>query len=122
MATVYANESEIAEINLKRARGDTKSDVFEVKQKDGSALDITGYTFKLTVNSEKNPTGITNQLYSLSGAIVDAAAGTVGFAPSAVEADQTPGTYFYDVEMTDPGGRKSTKVKGKYRYVQDISK
>lgn len=122
MATVFANEEDIAEINLIRARGDTTGDVFEVKDKDEAALDITGYSFLLTVNTSKTPTDITNQRYSLTGNITDAVSGVVEFAPDAVEADQAPGTYYYDIQMTDLGGKISTKVKGKYKYIQDITK
>ena len=44
------------------------------------------------------------------------------FAPSAVQADQTPASYFYDVQMTDSGGAKRTVVAGKLKFVQDITK
>ncbi len=109
------------EVDLERRRGDTYADRFTLKQ-DGAALDITGAAFLMTVNSEKTPADQTNELYQIAGAIVDAAGGVVEFAPSAVQADQTPASYFYDVQMTDSGGAKRTVVAGKLKFVQDITK
>jgi hypothetical protein len=108
-------------ITINRYRGDTAPDQFTITR-DDVAVDITGYTFKLTVNSESDPTDATNELYSLDGSITDAAAGYVEFAPTAMEADQTPDEYYYDVEMTDDLGAILTIAKGRYRYKQDITK
>ena len=49
-------------------------------------------------------------------------AGRVEFAPSALQADQTPGAYWYDVQMIDGASRKRTIALDKYKYEQDISK
>ena len=109
------------EVDLERRRGDTFADRFTLKQ-DGVALDVTGASFLMSVNTEKAPADNANQLYQLTGTIVDAAGGVVEFAPSAVQADQTPAGYFYDVQMTDSGGAKRTLVAGKLKVVQDITK
>jgi hypothetical protein len=108
--------------NITRKRGDTYADEFTIKAAStGLPLDITGYTFVLTVDPEKAPATSANNLYSITGAIVDAAAGRVEFAPSPVQADQL-GAYWYDVQMVDGAGRKRTVVLAKYTYTQDISK
>ena len=109
------------EVDLERRRGDTFADRFTLKQ-NGAALDIAGATFLMSVNSEKTPADTANQLYQVTGVIVDAAGGIVEFAPTTGDADQTPGTYFYDVQMTDSGGAKRTVVAGKLKYIQDITK
>ncbi len=77
----------------------------------------TSCTFKLTVNSEKNPTDVTAQLFTVAGVITSAAAGEV-------ESERRPisGRYYYDVEMTDGTGAIRTAIKGPYRFVQDITK
>jgi hypothetical protein len=106
---------------ITRYRGDTAPDQFTITR-DGTAVDITGCTFELSVNSEKDPVDITSQLFSVAGTITAAASGEVEFAPSAVEADQTPGRYFFDVEMVDGTGAIRTVTKGVYRFVQDITK
>jgi glycine cleavage system H lipoate-binding protein len=112
----------VATINIERYRGDTIPDQFTIKDSAGVAVNITGYSFLLTVNSEKSPTDTTNQLYELTGIITDALNGKVEFAPSAVQADQTPAGYFFNVQMTDAASAITTIVVGKYKYIQDITK
>lgn len=106
---------------ITRFRGDTAADQFTVKR-DGAAVDITGCSFKLTVNSEQNPTDTSTQLFSISGVITSAVNGEVDFSPTSLEADQAPGDYFYDIQMTDGTGAKQTIEKGRYRFKQDITK
>lgn len=103
------------------ARGDSDAKGFIVKTAAGVVVDISGFSFRLTVNTEKNPAPGT-QLFTVVGIITDAAAGKVGFAPTAVDTDQTPSKYFYDIEQTDGSGAISTLIKGKCEIIQDISK
>ncbi len=109
--------------DITRRRGDTYADEFTLKSKaTGLPINLTGYAFTMTVDPSAAPVDAAGNLFSLAGTIVDAAAGRVEFAPSAVQADQTPGTYFYDVQMTDGAGRIRTVAAGKYKIVQDITK
>lgn len=109
--------------DITRKRGDTYADEFVVKSTTtGSVIDITGYSFSLVVDPQKHPASSANNLYALTGTITDAANGLVEFAPSAVQSDQTPKIYYYEVQMTDPTGRIRTIESGKYTYVQDIVK
>lgn len=114
----------MASPTITRFRGDTKADLFTIKTANGNAVDITGFTFTLTVNDIENPSVATpgNILMALTGTITDATRGEVEFAPSVGEADQTPGSYFYDVEMVDVATRITTIAKGTYTFTQDISK
>lgn len=108
---------------ITRRRGDTYNDVITVTDMStGLAVNILGYLFVMTLDPSDAPTSAVNNLYSLQGEILDAAAGTVSFAPSSVQADQIPGNYFYDIQMTDASGLKRTIASGKYLYMQDISK
>ena len=109
--------------DMTRKRGDTYADEFILKSSStGLPINLTGYSFVLTVDPEKAPATSANNLYQITGTILDAAGGRVEFAPSALQADQTPGAYFYDVQMVDGAGRKRTIVSGKYKYEQDIGK
>ncbi len=103
------------------ARGDSDAKGFAVQTSAGLAVNIAGFTFRLTVNTDKNPAPGT-ELFTVVGVITDASEGKVGFAPSAVDTDQTPGKYFYDVEQTDGSGAISTIIKGACEIIQDISK
>lgn len=108
--------------DITRKRGDTYADEFAITYKStGEPVNLTGCTFKLTVDTRKNPTDTSTQIYQLSGTMADPTDGTVEFAPSAIQADRL-GYFFYDVEMTDATGKKRTIESGKYVYTQDITK
>lgn len=108
--------------DITRKRGDTYAEEIVVVDANGAAIDITGYTFRMTVDPSRFPDTAANNLFTISGTITDAASGAVEFAPTALQADQTPGVYWYDVEMTDTLGRIKTIVTGKFVFEQDISK
>ena len=108
--------------DLTRKRGDTYADEFLVKSKaTGRPIDITGYTFLLTVDPSKVPTSDATNAYQIAGTILSATDGRVEFAPSPVQADRV-GVYYFDVQMVDGAGRKRTIDSGKYKYEQDITK
>lgn len=107
---------------ITRYRGDTVPDEFTVKTDKGFIVNITGAAFKLTVNSVQDPVGTGTQLFTITGVVAAPTTGVVSFPFTSVEADQAPGTYYYDVQMTDAGGKIQTLVKDTYTYVQDITK
>ena len=107
---------------ITRYRGDTVADKVTVTDAAGAVVNITGYTFLLTVNKEKAPASTSNQLFQVAGVITDAPAGKVEFSPTSLQADQTPGKYYYDVQMTDGGGKIQTILFGRYTIKQDITK
>lgn len=106
--------------DITRKRGDTYADEVIVKS-NGQPINIAGYSFKLTVDPQKAPATDENNLFSLDGVIVDAAAGRVEFAPTALQADHV-GKFFYDVQMVDGSGRKRTILSARYEFTQDITK
>jgi hypothetical protein len=105
-----------------RTRGDTLADRFTVTDSNGAPVNITSWAFALTLNSEKDPVDATNQIVSLAGVITNAAAGEVEFPWDDLEADQPPGTYYYDIQYVTDTGEKYTPVKGTYKFTQDINK
>ena len=100
------------------ARGDSAARGFVIQDSDGVAENIAGRTYRLTVNTDKNPNPGT-ELFTVIGVITDAAAGEVGFAPSTITTD--PGKYFYDLEET-VGGLVDTRIKGRCEIIESISK
>ena len=103
-------------------RGDSNAKGFVRQDSVGIAIDVSGFSFKLTVNSEKDPADTTNQQFTIAGVLVDAVNGQISFAPSITDTDITPDTYFYDIEQTDAGGGIATLIIGKCLIVQDITK
>lgn len=124
MAECTENDLEIC-----RFRGDTKA-VKRVITQDGSpsTVDITTFSFLMTVNTVKNPVEgsptVGTQLFQTVGTITDGPNGKFEFeytaSPNPAELD--PGGYFYDIQMTDGAGIISTIAKGKYTVKQDITK
>ena len=109
-------------INLCRSRGDTFADQFTVKDAAGAVININGATFLLTVDPEPDPTTSANNLFQLTGVIVNGPLGIVSFTPNATQLDQTPNVYFYDIQMTDINAAIRTIAKGKYEISPDITK
>lgn len=109
-------------MNIKRSRGDTFPIEIAVTNSAGTAVDVTGFSFVLTVDPENDPTSSAANLFQLTGVITDASAGEVQFVPSPAQADQTPEIYFYDIQMTDGSGRIRTIASGRFEVVQDITK
>lgn len=108
--------------DIKRKRGDTYADEYTITSSATSApINITGYTFLMTLDPSKAPLDDTTKIYQLTGTILDPVAGRVEFAPSPVQADRV-GSFFFDVQMLDGAGRKRTIDSGKYSFEQDITK
>lgn len=103
-------------------RGDSDAKGFIIQNALDVAIDITGFTFKLTVSEDKDPTDQVNEQFTIVGIITLATAGTVSFAPTITDTDITPGIYFYDIEQTDVAGKIKTVIKGRVRIIQDITK
>lgn len=105
---------------ISRYRGDTHPIYLEIED-EGEALDISGYSFKLTVNSERNPTDTSNQLFSVDGTVVNGPGGLAKFVLSTDQADNV-GRFYFDIQQTDTGGADRTIVRGDYISKQDITK
>lgn len=103
-------------------RGDTNPWTFTITESDGTTVvNITGFSYVLTVDPSENPIDASNNLFVLTGAILDGPNGVVEFEMDSGEADQLPATYFFDTQQT-AGGGLTTVVKGKFEFQQDISK
>jgi hypothetical protein len=103
-------------------RGDGYPLLVTVKDADtGSAIDITGYTFLLTVNKEESPVDDTRQVFQSAGSVVDGPNGVASF-PVLPANTATVGNYFYDIQMTTTGGEVRTIAKDAFVVSMDITK
>jgi hypothetical protein len=108
--------------DITRKRGDTaKLMSYITYGDDGSAVDISGCTFLLTVDPSKAPVDATNNLFQLVGQVIDSAGGEVAYPISEEQADQV-GRYYFDEQMTNPDGEILTIDSGKIKFTQDITK
>lgn len=110
--------------SISRYRGDTAVDSFIVKNADGTVRNVTDHTFLLTIDEKLNPTSAATQVAQIPATIVDGPNGEIEFQPEdgSFDFDIDPGTYYYDIQMTDSGGRVVTLVKDEYLVLQDITK
>jgi len=105
------------------SRGDTVPWTFTLKDAAGLPINITGYSFLLTVDPDEDPTSAANNLFQLVGTIVgDPLDGVVQFSLSTLQADQVPGVYWWDLQVTDSAGKIRTAAKGQFEFKQDVTK
>lgn len=108
--------------DLSRKRGDTYSDQFEiVSESTNLPISIVGYSFIMTVDPIRFPPDGSTIAFQIIGSITDAENGIVEFAPTLSQADKL-GLFYYDIQMTDPSGKKRTVDSGEYKFSQDITK
>ncbi len=108
---------------IARKRGDTAPDKIFVTDPEaaGAPLDVTGFSFKLTVNTEQDPDPGT-EIASINGSITNPSGGEVEFPWTVGDADQVPDDYFYDIQQIDTAGRILTIAKERYQFQQDVTK
>ncbi len=103
-------------------RGDSDAKGFVLQDSAKAVRDIAGFSYKLTVSSDRAPPDQADEQFTVVGVVTDAAAGEVAFAPTVTDTDIPPDTYFYDVEETGPTGAVKTLIVAKAIIVQDITK
>lgn len=113
-----ANELPITQ-DFERRRGDTKPFRFTVTDELGTGIDFTGYTMRLTADTNKAPEDSATQVFQIMGS--SDAAGELEFYPEAADVDLV-GTVYYDTQITDPQGTITTLATGKIKFKQDITK
>lgn len=109
-------------IDITRKRNDTFALVFNLKDADGAVIDITGFTYRLSVDINPDPDTDDDQVFQIVGSVDDGPNGVVSFTPSAANANQLPDTYFYDVQQVDGASAVRTVAEGKWIVKEDITK
>ena len=108
-------------IDICISRGDTTPFTFTITSA-GAAVDITGFSYTLTVDTLENPTDAATNVFALTGTITGATTGIVEFEMSAAQADQSAIVHYYDLEQTDANLKLRTIAKGEFEFKQDITK
>lgn len=106
------------------ARGDSPVMTFQITDpSDGSVVDITGFTFVLTVDPEPFPADAVNNLFQVTaGPIVGGTTGQVQMQPTTVNTNQPASAYFYDLQMTTLTPSIRTILRGQFQIQQDVTK
>ncbi len=119
-----ASDQRAAVCDIQRTRADTFPFTMVFTDKvTGTAIDLTGSTFKLTVDPSPAPADALGNLFTNVPVIVGAGTdGRIRVTLSAGDANQTPAVYFYDIEQIDGASAVRTLVKGQWEVEQDITK
>lgn len=112
----------VTSIEICRKRGDNFPFQFTLTDDSGTAIDITGFTFRMVVDPSATPTDALNNIFDIAGVITDAINGVFEIRPTTGDMDITPNTYFYEVQMIDAGSNVRTIVAGTFIVEQDIVK
>lgn len=107
------------QVPIKRKRGNTRRIVLRIRDDSGD-VDITNFTgFRLSVNPSQYPISTDDTVEVMSGYIIDAATGRVGFTPTGLI---PVGNYFHDAELIDDNTEKYTFAEGTYVVTQGVTK
>lgn len=91
--------------------GATWDKTFTAYNPDGSVLNLTGYTGRMQIKEHLNSTAVIT-VASGSGITLGGSAGTVVVNLTATQTAITPGTYRYDLEITN-GSTVYRLIEGK---------
>jgi len=106
---------------ITRKRGDDYSIFLNLTDGAKAPLDITGSGFVLSTSSSREPAAAAYE-FQITGVISGAPTlGVVEFPFDSGKADSL-GKFYYDIEMTDAGGKIRTVDDGVLIFTQDIGK
>lgn len=104
-------------------RGDDWS-IKLVLTQDGSVLDITGYTYYLTLKSDIDDTDVNAAIQVTASSTGSNATNGILYitADSADTATLEEKTYHYDIQQIDDAGLIQTLLIGKVRVIKDVTR
>jgi hypothetical protein len=116
---MQVEEEGVFDKEIRVFRGSSWSIPFELSSRSGTPINITSATITFTVNSEWEPINTNNEQFAAAGSVVSGPLGTFEVTPSAVNTDITPGTYYWDVLVDAPSGKRRP-AKGTFIVLQGI--
>lgn len=102
-------------------RGDDVTIKVTVKDSDGNAIDITGYTFWLTAKKQEDDTDANAVMQKEVTSHTDEENGKTAIELSNSDTDVDVESYYYDIQMKDDSDKITTLVKGTMNVKQDIT-
>lgn len=120
MADEYS-DCGVLQKNICQKRGDRPTHRFFLYNAAGTLVDVAGLTAELSVNPDNAPDDTADELFSIAGVPSSPTSlGYFDFTPSALQADQIPDVYFYDVEVIG-ASKPLTIAEGTYTFEPDIT-
>lgn len=109
--------------DLEVYKGDSKDYVITVKE-DGSAVDITGYTFYMTVKENATDTDANAKIDKTVTTHSDPTNGETTISLSTSDTNQTVSSatqkYVYDIRMKDTSDKVTTLLNGIFKILQPV--
>lgn len=117
-SSTTVNLNTAACVNIEARRGDTFSLTSNISDANGTAIDLTAYTFKMEVREyDDGPLVISSANISVSGTSL----GVLTITITATNMLVTAGTYVYGLQATKTSDSSiSTWMYGLFEVVQDI--
>ena len=105
--------------NLYIDAGSTYSAIVNVRNGDGTPINLTSFTVAAQIRKSY---GSLNA-YNFTCSVFDAASGKVRLLlPAAISSSMRPGRYLYDIEVTSPIGEKLRVIEGIVIITPEITK
>lgn len=108
--------------NLNFDEGDDFPYSVTLTDENGDAIDLTGYTFYMTIKKKKNDSD-ENAVFKKT--VTSIPNPTLGRVTITIDRDDTlsisPGIYSYDIKYKDDGGDIRTVIYGDFKLIQAIT-
>lgn len=104
-----------ARYDVRIVKGDDVSETFSFRDSDGEPLDLDGYTFESQIRA--TPDGPAVGTFNCSVEDNTATRTLSNTVTAGLE-----GTYYHDMQWTDPGGLIRTLVQGRFVVVPEITR
>ena len=104
--------SHIKEVPLYAVQGDDEAYTFTFTLDGTTPLDITGYTFELTVGESQITAEASDLMPNATVTITDGPNGKATLSLSNTDTDKPLGVYFYRVKWIDTSAKVKTIMKG----------
>lgn len=107
--------------DLEVVRGDTKKYKFDIKDSDGAAIDITGWTLFMTIKRRPEDTDDEALISKTITSHTDAANGETLVTLTHDETKDLAGQYYYDVQVKKGDGSIMTVLNDIITFTEDIT-
>ena len=107
--------------HFEMTQGDDKAFAITRTDSDGTPIDITGYTYWVTIKSDEHAPDSDAEIQKKVTTHTDAAAGETEIQLDAPETKPLAGPHYYDLQEKDASGSITTWMKGIIRFANETT-
>ena len=112
-------------VDLETFKSDSPDYEITVKDSAGTVIDITGYTFYMTIKENIDDTDANAKVSKIVTSHTDATNGETTISLSSTDTNQTVSSstqkYVYDIRMKDTTGKVTTLLHGNFKIKQAVT-